>query len=163
MNGAIGSGPGSGKTPCFRLATDTDLPTLLELFPLYYAADSLDYDRARAERALRAVFADASLGRIWLIEAPNAGGEVAGYLALAYGFSFEFGGREAFVDELFVRAELRGRGYGSAAVAHAIAECRRAGLAAIRLEVTARNARAAALYTRLGFTDQGRSLLAFPL
>jgi ribosomal protein S18 acetylase RimI-like enzyme len=144
----------------FRLAKIDDLPVLLELFPLYYADDHLVYDAAKAEAAIRAFLADPALGRLWFIE--DAGG-IAGYLALTFGFSFEFGGREAFVDELYVRPEKRGLGYGSAAIRHAISECRRDDIVAIRLEVTKANAGAYALYARLGFEDHGRSLLAYPL
>lgn len=146
----------------FRMAALSDIGTLLELMPLYYEADHLPYDAERARRAVTALLSDPGHGRIWLIE-PAADGRAAGYLALAFGFSLEFGGREAFVDELFVREGSRGAGIGSAAIRHAIAECRREGVVVIRLEVTPTNPRALKLYAALGFRDYGRSLLAFPL
>ncbi|MBS1963595.1 MAG: GNAT family N-acetyltransferase [Bdellovibrionales bacterium] len=147
------------SAPSFRRATLADLPTLLELFPLYYESDHLPYDAARAESAIRLFLSEPAFGRLWLIEDST----VVGYLALTFGFSFEFGGREAFVDELFVRAECRSRGYGSAAIRYALDECAREGLTAVRLEVTGHNPRARDLYRRLGFRDFGRSLLANPI
>jgi GNAT superfamily N-acetyltransferase len=33
-----------------------------------------------------------------------------GYIVLAFGFSFETGGRNAFIDELYVAPEHRGKG-----------------------------------------------------
>lgn len=146
----------------FRIAEAEDLSALLELFPLYYAADSLPYDAGKAEAAIRMLLGDPGYGRIWMIESATDESAV-GYLALTYGFSFEFGGREAFVDELFVREEARGAGIGSEAIRFAVDECRREGIAAIRLEVTPKNPRALKLYLGLGFRDFGRSLLAYPL
>ncbi len=146
----------------FRLATEVDLPILFELFPLYYAADDLTYDAPRAESAIRAFLRDSSYGRLWMIFEED-GAAAVGYLAVTFGFSFEFGGRTAIVDELFVRAEAQGRGLGSAAIRHALSECRREGLVAVRLEVTPKNSRAANLYLRLGFTDLSRSLLSYRL
>jgi ribosomal protein S18 acetylase RimI-like enzyme len=150
------------NTASFRVAAEMDLPVLFELFPLYYAADDLQYDAGRAENAIRAFLRDPSFGRLWMISAED-GGVAVGYLAVTFGFSFEFGGRTALVDELFVRAEAQGRGLGSAAIRHALAECRREGLVAVRLEVTPKNRRAANLYMRLGFTDLSRSLLSYRL
>lgn len=150
------------KAVVFREAESADLGTLLELMPLYCEADHLPYEADRAEAAIRMLLSEPQYGRIWMIEG-TADERAIGYLALTFGFSLEFGGREAFVDELFVRDEFRGAGIGSEAIRHAITECRQDGLAAIRLEVTPANSRAMKLYTSLGFQDYGRSLLAFPL
>jgi ribosomal protein S18 acetylase RimI-like enzyme len=146
--------------PSFRRATLNDLGALLALMPLYYADDHLEFEPVRAETALRLFLSDSSIGQIWMID---SGGESIGYIAVPFGFSLEFGGREAFVDELFVRSDFRGKGVGSGAIAHAIEECRGLGIRALRLEVTGSNARAHALYTRLGFEDLGRSLLSYEL
>jgi ribosomal protein S18 acetylase RimI-like enzyme len=146
----------------FRLAGPRDIPRLLTLLPLYYEADHLLYDPIRAEAAMRLFLSNPHYGWLWLIES-HADHSPVGYLALTFGFSFEFGGREAFVDELFVRSEWQGQGIGSEAIRHAVEACRQESLASIRLEVTPSNPRALALYERLGFRDLGRSLLAFPL
>ena len=58
-----------------------------------------------------------------------------GYLVLTIGYSLERGGRDAFIDELYVRAERRGRGLGALAVATAEAAARRLGVRAVHLEV----------------------------
>jgi len=51
-------------------------------------------------------------GRILLVQSYNTG--IVGYAVLAFGFSLEFDGRDAFLDELFIAEPCRGQGIGSA-------------------------------------------------
>ena len=75
---------------------------------------------------------------------------------LTLGYSLERGGRDAFIDELYVRREWRGHGLGSLAVAKAEAAARRLGVHAVHLEVDVTNDRARRLYRRLGFALRQR-------
>jgi ribosomal protein S18 acetylase RimI-like enzyme len=86
-------------------------------------------------------------------------GEPVGYLVLTFGFSLEFHGRDALVDELYVRDAHRGRGAGSACMAHVEELCRDEGVRAVHLEVDHVNLRAKALYHRRGYEDHARHLL----
>ena len=81
-------------------ATAGDIDLLLELMAEYYACDGLQFDPARARRALQQLLDDRSLGRSWLIQHDGKG---VGYLFLTFGFSLEFGGRFGLVDELYLR------------------------------------------------------------
>ncbi|MGB8330919.1 MAG: GNAT family N-acetyltransferase [Polyangiales bacterium] len=49
--------------------------------------------------------------------------EVPGYLIVTLGFSFERGGRDGFIDELFIDARFRGHRLGREAIAVAEAYC----------------------------------------
>src|SRR4051794_30925070 len=69
-------------------------------------------DETIVRSALRQLLSDNTVGRIWLI-LNNA--TPAGYLALTFVFSLEFGGRCAFIDELFIDRAHRGAGIGKAA------------------------------------------------
>ncbi len=102
------------------------------------------------------MLSDPNLGQAWLIEADGA---TAGYFVLAFVFVLEFGGRCAFVDELYVRPEWRGHGLGTAALAHAGAVGAASGLSALRLEVDHANPNAERLYRRAGFERHARSIL----
>ncbi|HWN71964.1 MAG TPA: GNAT family N-acetyltransferase [Haliangium sp.] len=139
-----------------RLATPAELDVVLALMQEYYAHDQLAFRREQASDALGALLASPALGEVWLIE---IAGQVIGYLALAFGFSLECGGRDAFIDELFLRASHRGQGAGTRAVRHALSRCAELGIRAVRLEVMRHNPDALRLYTRLGFEEHDRYLL----
>lgn len=89
----------------------------------------------------------------------RAGARV-GYALLIAFWSNEIGGEICCVDEIYVAPEARGQGHCSALIeALAHAEGLWPGSAvALALEVTPRNARALALYQRLGFTGDNRAL-----
>ena len=108
---------------------------------------------ACARRAsIDALLAMPAQGRILLVQSRD--GEIAGYAVIAFGFSLEFGGRDAFLDELFIREACRGQGIGSAALSAVCAWARHEGLCALHLEVERDNKAAKALYTRTGFEDR---------
>ena len=138
----------------FRRATDADLPVLLDLESAFYAHEGYPFHRALNEQSMRRLIADANLGRLFMI------GEGDGYMVLTFGFSIEFGGRDAFVDELYVAPPARGRGLGTEALLVAERACAEAGVATLHLEVEHVNARARALYERHGYCAHDRHLMS---
>ena len=88
-----------------------------------------------------------------------AGNELAGYVILTLGFSFEYRGREAFIDELYVEEKFRGRGWGGRAMEFVEERARELGVNAIHLEVDRGNEPALALYRRTGYVDHDRYLM----
>lgn len=140
----------------FRPAAAADVAALLPMIRALCEHDGTAFDEAAVGRALAQVIADESLGRVWVIEWGDA---PAGYVVLTFGFSLEFGGRDAFVDELYVREEFRGRGLGRRAVELAERACRERGVGALHLEVERANTPAQELYRRAGFRDHDRYLL----
>jgi ribosomal protein S18 acetylase RimI-like enzyme len=85
--------------------------------------------------------------------------KLAGYVILTLGFSFEYRGREAFIDELYLDERFRGRGIGRGTMEFVEEEARKLSVNAIHLEATPENAAAVALYRRVGFVNHGRWLL----
>jgi ribosomal protein S18 acetylase RimI-like enzyme len=139
----------------FPLAGPDDGPVLDVLMREFYALEHLEY-RDEVVRALRELWDRPELGRVYLL---RADGETAGYVVLTFGFSLEFHGRDALVDELYVREPFRGRGLGTACLRHVEALCRAEGIRAVHLEVDHGNAPAKRLYHRLGYRDHDRHLL----
>ena len=76
----------------------------------YYAFDGHGFDEQKARVALLTLLRDPNLGRVWLI---LDGAVAAGYIVLCFGYSLEWLGRDAFVDEFFLREPYRGRGLGT--------------------------------------------------
>ena len=114
------------------------------------------FDEPAARTALRQFAALPSFGRIWLFYEGTA---LVGYIILTIGFSFEFHGHDAFIDELFVAAGHRRRGYGSQAMAYVERKAREMGVNAIHLEVDRGNDPALELYRRSGYQDHDRYLM----
>jgi ribosomal protein S18 acetylase RimI-like enzyme len=82
-------------------------------------------------------------------------GCVDGYALLVAYWSNELGGEICNIDEIYVRPDRRGRGYGRALVEALVAgnSIWPGHPAAIALEVSPTNRRALALYAKLGFVS----------
>jgi GNAT superfamily N-acetyltransferase len=140
----------------FHPAEAGDAETLLGLMQEFYQEDNISFDAGNARAALEPLLGSGAWGRVWVI---RVGDVAAGYAVLTLGYSLEFGGHDAFVDELFVRPAYRGLGLGREALAVIERACRELGVRALHLEVGRGNARAQALYQQAGFADRGHFLL----
>lgn len=140
----------------FRLARDADVDLLEEFVREFYEFDGHAFEGRVARAALREILSDDSLGSVWLIEVE---GSPVGYVVLTLGFSLMYGGRDAFIDEFYIRAEQRGRGVGRRALEFVEGACRALGVRALHLEVGRENANAQAVYRRFGFEDHDQYLL----
>jgi GNAT superfamily N-acetyltransferase len=140
----------------FRTATLSDIDPLLALQREFYEQEGYPFDVAGKRRAMAELLANPSYGRIVAFEVDGA---VAGYLVVAFGFSLEFGGRDAFVDELFVLPSARGRGLGTQALELAEQLCRENSIHALHLEVEFVNESAKRLYARRGYAEHTRQLM----
>lgn len=133
-----------------------DAQALLDLARDFHAGDGHALD-ARGERGVRQAAAGDPLARAWFIA---EGGRRIGYAVLTLGFSIMHGGRDGFIDDLYLVPEARGRGIGRTVMAMLEEEARRLGLQALHLEVETCNARAAALYATRGFEASRRRLMS---
>jgi ribosomal protein S18 acetylase RimI-like enzyme len=113
-------------------------------------------DSAVARQTMAEVLADDRLGSVWII---RRGATHAGYAVLAYIHSIEFGGRCAFLDELYVAPEHRG-GVGRAALSLLQAEASALGVQVLLLEVSPENEHASRLYQSAGFETRKYRLCA---
>ncbi|MDB5033777.1 MAG: acetyltransferase [Chlorobi bacterium] len=143
-------------TPEFHQLTHADLDRLVAMMREYYLYDNLVFDEDVARNAASMLLEDESLGGIWLI---RLDGVEVGYAVLAYSFSLEFHGRQAFVDELYVREAHRGRSIGTATLDFLAVFCGSRGIRALRLEVERENKPAQGLYRKIGFEQHDRYLM----
>ncbi len=133
---------------------DQNIILLMEQF---YQFDLLSWDLKRAQHALKQLLKHQSFGLILGIYLNNT--NLIGYMALGFGFSLECGGREAFIDELFILKQHRGLGIGTLAIKKAFEVCKKERINTLRLEVTKNNRRTKKFYQKLGFKDNQRTLL----
>lgn len=143
-----------------RLATLGDVDTLIELMAEFYGESGYPLNRRHAAEAFRSLLSDDQLGHVWLIQ---AGAATVGYVVLTLGYSMEYGGRDAFVDDLFIQAPYRNAGLGSAALAQVRTFAESLGVRALHLEVGRDNEPAQVVYRRIGFVDNERQLLTLRL
>jgi ribosomal protein S18 acetylase RimI-like enzyme len=137
------------------------LPDHAELIPLiraFYAVDRHEFDAARVARGLDPLLADDTHGQVWLAS-DNAA--AAGYAVVTWGWSLESGGREALLDEIYVRD--RGRGLGRELLRHAMAAAADAGASRMFLETEAHNDRVRAFYAHLGFAREDSTWMSADL
>jgi GNAT superfamily N-acetyltransferase len=143
-------------TPRLRAVTRTDLPELLGMVRAYYAEEGHPFDETLQPGAVQVLVEGDPLARGWLIEQD---GEAIGYVVVTASFSLESGGRDGFIDELYVRPDWRGRGVGGQILAMLDDEARRLRFRRLYLEVTSGNP-ANRLYRRAGFVDHDRHLMS---
>ena len=115
----------------FKPAARADTEQVIGFMRALYAHDQIAFDEQVARQGLAQLVADESLGRVWLIAVDEV---AAGYIVLTYGFSLEYHGRDALIDEFFVGAEWRGRGVGLRALEFVADFCRTEGIAALCLK-----------------------------
>lgn len=116
----------------------------------------ITFDEAAARATFRKFLSLPAFGRVWLL---SEGNTAVGYVVLTIGFSFEFHGHDAFIDELYVAAAHRRRGFGRQAVEFVAKKAREMGVNAIHLEVDHGNDPAFELYREAGYEDHGRFLM----
>jgi GNAT superfamily N-acetyltransferase len=140
----------------FRVAGPGDLETLLPLVREFWVIERLAFVEPAVRRALAGILANPAFGRVVAIELES---QPIGYYVLTLGYSLEHLGRDAFVDELYLREAHRDQGIGLRALEHAAELCAQLGVGALHLEVDHVNPRARALYERNGFVAHDRALM----
>ena len=120
-----------------------DLPLILELVAEFCVADEHAFEEGRVTRALIPLLEHDEFGVVYLLD--NA----QGYLVVTWGYSLESGGREALIDEIYLRR--RGEGMGSRVMNALFEEMAARGVVKMFLETETHNTRARGFYARNGF------------
>ena len=141
-----------------REATLQDEAILLRMMRLLAEQEpgKIQFDEPAARATFRRFLSLSAFGRVWLLCQGNL---PVGYIVLTPGFSFEFHGHDAFIDELYVDAPYRRRGYGRQAVEFVEKKACEMGVNALHLEVDDGNDQALELYRRTRFEDHDRFLM----
>lgn len=140
----------------FKPFDHSDIQTMLSMMQEFYAIDNYPADPAILTMLLDQFAADPNLGKAWIIQ---SGEEAIGYLIFTFVFSFEYGGRIAFLDELFISAKARGKGIGKAALDFVKEQAELADLKLVYLEIEPHNETARELYLSKGFRVHARNLM----
>jgi ribosomal protein S18 acetylase RimI-like enzyme len=135
-----------------------DIPAIIEMMQEFYAIDGYPIDTEKSKLLFSEFLSDENLGRAWLL---FEDGNPVGYMVLTFVFSFEYGGKIAFIDELYIKESSRGKGFGKAAVAFLKAEAAKLSLKLLYLEVEHHNSNAQKLYLAAGFELHKRNIMKY--
>lgn len=135
-----------------RRATPDDFEAVLPRTRALNADEGIEIDGPALEAALRRLLADPGLGGCWIVE--RAGGAI-GYAIATFGYDLEFGGREAYLTELWIDPAERGHGAGTAVLALLGDALRALDVRAVHLGVRPESP-AVRLYARAGFEASPR-------
>lgn len=140
----------------FQPASALDVDILVGFMGELYEHDGIPFEPAIAHSALSSLVEHPDWGEAWLI---MQGDRPAGYIVLTLGYSLEYGGRDAFIDELYVIPSERGKGIGTKALDFLRDRCIVLQVKALHLEVERENTRAQSIYRKAGFTSHERILM----
>ncbi|WP_170432254.1 GNAT family N-acetyltransferase [Ruegeria arenilitoris] len=139
-----------------RLARPEDLDRLMGLVAAFHAEAGIEQDPDLRRAALVPLLEGIPHGCVYLIGPARA---PLGYVILTFGWSVEFGGMDGFVDEIYIRPAIRGRGIATEVLLALPKALAGAGLTALHLEVDRTNEAAQKLYLRTGFKPRDRYML----
>lgn len=140
----------------YQVAAITNLDILMEFVKEFHEFEKLPFDERIDRDVVKRIITDSSLGRVWLIQ---LGDEVIGYVVLTLGYSIEYRGRDAFVDELYIRSDYRRQGVGTKTLQFVEDACRSLDVKALHLEVGKINTKAQQFYKKVGYEDHERYLM----
>lgn len=144
----------------FKPLTAPDIETIVSMMQEFYAIDDYPISIDVSKALFQEFISNENLGKAWLIFSDN---EIVGYIILTFVFSFEYQGKIAFLDELYVTEKARGKGIGSKAIEFIKGESHKLSLNLIYLEVEPHNENAQKLYLANGFESHNRQLMKYKI
>jgi len=132
-----------------------DYPEYLAMSREFYASDATDHQipEDHFQRTFNEIAGGSPVAKGWLIiDEDHDPTRPVGFFLVGMTWSNEFGGRVAWLEELYLRAETRGRGLGRQVLTEVIEKLKKEDqVVGFRLEVTPANESVAILYEKIGF------------
>ena len=144
----------------FKPLEKVDISTITQMMQDFYAIDNYPMDVEKSKKLFQEFITNENLGKSWLIFSEN---EIVGYIILTFIFSFEYGGKIAFIDELFIKETARGKGFGKEAIQFIQEEVPKLSLKLLYLEVEPHNENAQKLYLAHDFELHNRKLMKYKI
>lgn len=142
----------------FKPLEIADIEVITQMMQDFYAIDNYPMDVEVAKNLFQEFISNENLGKSWLMYSEN---EIVGYIILTFIFSFEYGGKIAFVDELFIKEIARGKGFGKETIQFIQSEVPKLSLKLLYLEVEPHNENAQKLYLAHDFELHNRKLMKY--
>ena len=135
------------------IATKAEIPQLVALLGTLFSIEA-DFvpNAAKQQRAVEMILGDPRIGRIYVAREV---GRVVGMVSTLYTVSTAEGGMSAWLEDMVVLPECRGRGVGAWLLEHAVVAAREAGALRLTLLSDEDNDLAHAMYAAEGFQFSG--------
>jgi GNAT superfamily N-acetyltransferase len=143
--------------PVVTTVTEADLPELLPLMRGYCDFYEVDPSDDALLAMSRMLIADPELEGVQLI-ARDDDDRAVGFATIFWTWSTLSASRLGVMNDLFVVADARGGGHADALIAECVERCRRRGATSLDWQTAHDNARAQAVYDRVGATRDERWL-----
>ena len=140
----------------FKSLQKSDIEIVTKMMQDFYAIDNYPIDIETSKKLFHEFIADENLGKCWLIYHEE---EIVGYVILTFIFSFEYKGRIAFLDELYLKETARGKGIGKIIIDFIKEQATVLNVKLIYLEVENHNEKAQKLYLANDFEIHNRKIL----
>lgn len=138
------------------LAKPEDLDRITRLVADFHAEEGITQDHETRTQAIIPLLEGSPHGAVYIIGPSRA---PIGYAVISFGWSIELGGLDGFLDEIYIRPAVRGRGIGTEVLLGLPKALAGAGLRALHLEVDRDASKTRALYEKLHFQPRERYML----
>lgn len=139
----------------FKPLSVLEIDEILQMMEEFYTIDNYPFEIETSKKLFHQFIEDENLGKAWLILNEN---EIVGYVILTFVFSFEYQGKIAFLDELYIKNTAQGKGFGKQTLNFIREEAHKLSLKIIYLEVEPHNLPAQKLYIANDFEEHKRKL-----
>ena len=140
----------------FNPLKKSDIELIVPMMQDFYAVDNYPIEPETTKKLFHTFIDDKNLGQCWLILHDKI---IVGYVILTYIFSFEYQGKIAFLDELYLNAKARGKGIGKSALQYIHNHAIKKELKVVYLEIESHNEIAKNLYLSIDFIIHNRQLM----
>jgi GNAT superfamily N-acetyltransferase len=138
--------------------TEADLPELLPLMRGYCDFYEVDPSDEALLALARTLIADPEQQGVQLIARDDEDGRAIGFATIFWTWSTLSADRLGVMNDLFVSQDARGGGVADALIAACVDQCRQRGVPELAWQTAKTNARAQAVYERVGATRDERWL-----
>ena len=135
----------------------SDVPVVVQMMHDFFAEFNYPFDFAVRKKQVEQVLVERKYGTIYICQMDR---QIMGYQFIANTYSFEFGGKIAYLDEYYILPEARQKGVGQYFLQRLQETLKKEAFKSLRLEVENYNTRAVHVYQSNGFSiHQSRYLM----
>ncbi len=144
----------------FKPLKFSEIDIIIKMMQEFYAIDGYPIDVDITKKLFNEFISNENLGKSYFVYNDS---EIVGYAIMTFIFSFEYKGRMAFFEELFINKSSRGLGIGKLAIDFIKQEAEKANIKMMYLEVENHNEIAQKLYLANDFVIHNRRIMKSPL